>query len=655
MNQLDIKLQRNVRASELLVFLFAILFSGFAAAGSLGVDGLTVNGRLKIATSHLYDLEDGSETGPQNYLAEIKAAWRPNRNVTLIGNFWYRGDLAPDNTEFTEPNGGLKNPLLGPPFPSSPFIVNTDSCNFTASIYCSKSSGIRSFDDFDDEVIREFSLKFRDPKRRYTFKIGKFQRGWGQSDGLRLLDILHAQDLRERFAFRDSDELRIPAWMISADFNFKRMGIAKPFEALGMKRPVLEVNWVPEVRHSAIGLNNPTPSGRDASGAFGLPWPDFVDRGFAHQSGWGAVGFGAVTHDREFDDFESSEAEISARLKFEALGGTATINVFSGKQDLPIVEMLGATVHVGSGFNDPSAAIANVPVDHATLIAALWAPNGALGPAINPNGVPGLQTGGYLPYLRAFAAGVGGIESPLTTLTGGGCADPFNGVAGLGCSVSVDVLLDYTYDQEVVGFSFTRDMGDFMAFGPKNTSPSLRLEMSFERDKPFNRSVVENPFNPSQLEMGAVANFVSPGSSIVERDVTSTMIGFDYPLWIPGWDGQEKSIFTSFQFFNIHTEDADHLMAQAPYGFSEVEKNQNYVTFLWQGNFDNGRLFMEGLFIRDFDNKGTFYRQRVDLNYFGNSIRPRIEWMYFDGRKETAPIGIFDDKDFIEFSLTYQF
>ncbi|HIE86233.1 MAG: DUF1302 family protein [bacterium] len=633
-----------------LLVLLGLIVSAPVSALDIDVKGLTVDGRLKAGYSVLYDLEQGSDDGPQNYLSEIKATYRPNRNLTLIGNLWVRGQA--NDPDFVERTGGLKNLFAGPPFPSGSFQHGASNCNLQAREFCAPNDELDIFDDFDDEVIRELSLKYKDSKRRYTFKVGKFQRGWGQSDGLRLLDILHAQDLRERFVFKDTDEIRIPAWMISADFNFSKMGIAAPFEAIGMKRPVLEVNIIPEVRHSEVLVNNPTTSDATDGGTFGLPWPDFSDIGLPHQSGLGAVAFGAKLDVIEMDDFD--EPEVGVRLKFESLGGTMTLNAFYGRQDLPIVKMRGATVHVGSGVNDPAGSVANVEVDHATLLAALWLPDFANPTATSPTaGNPS----GYLPYLRGAAGKSPLTTSPLTLLTGGGCNDPVNdpGGTGLECSVSVHIDLDFTYRQKLVGASFTRDMGDFVSFGPKGTSPSMRIELSHEFDKPFNQSVVQNPFFAAQSEKGAVANFVSPSASIVERDVTSLMMGFDYPLWVPGWAGQQKSIFTSFQWFNLHTEDADNLMAQAPYGTTEVETNQNYVTFLWSAPLDNQRLVLEGLFIRNIDGHGTSYRQRIDFNYFGGHWRPRLEIQHFSGRAEVAPIGIFDDKDFIELSITYQF
>jgi hypothetical protein len=134
------------------------------------------------------------------------------------------------------------------------------------------------------------------------------------------------------------------------------------------------------------------------------------------------------------------------------------------------------------------------------------------------------------------------------------------------------------------------------------------------------------------------------------------MIGFDFPLWVPGWDTQAKSIFTSLQLFDIYTHNSDQgLLQQSPYAFTEVQDHQNFLTFAWNAPLDNQRLVFDGLYIRDFQGSGDFYRQRIDFNYFGDSWRPRVEIMHFSGEKENAPIGTFQNSDYVEVSLTYQF
>ncbi|MBL4743424.1 MAG: hypothetical protein JKX87_02110 [Cycloclasticus sp.] len=639
-----------------------------AFAIDTGIKGLTQSGRIKVGASVLYDLkQDGNKLGPSNWLIESKTTYRPSRTWTFIGNFWLRGDLSTHATSYQSTNSGLTSPVPTPngtggiAFTDNlPFELGTNSCG--VGKLCTFNDELTLLDDWED-VIRELSIKYRDKKGRYTIKVGKFQRGWGESDGIRLIDVLHAQDLRERFAFKDSDELRIPALMLSTDFNLTKLGMAAPFEALGMHRPTFEFNFVPEVHHSKFLINNPAPTEKESGGgAFALPWPNTLDP----VSGSGFVGFAFETPESEAHNLSFSDAEYSMRLKFETLGGVATLNAFYGMQDLPVLKLRGLDLYIGDGLNGANG---GVPAAHFSASDTEAIVHGA---------------GGYLDWLRGLASGAP-IPSPLALATSGlgigagACADvpvAFGGAGfGIGtsaCSVTAQVELDYNYRQMLVGFTFTRDLSDFMKFGRKNSSPSVRLEVSHEFDHPFNRSVVDpgelqpttlGPLPPGLFDASAKINEFGSGAlavistrAITKSDITSTMVGFDFPFWVPGWDSQEKSIFTSMQIFDIYTHDSDKgLMVQAPYAFSEVADHQNYMTFLWSMPLDSQRLIVEGLYIADFTNQANFYRQRIDFNYFGDSWRPRLEWMHFDGTQESAPIGIFNNSDFVELSLTYQF
>lgn len=617
-----------------------------AAAVDTGVEGLTLDGRLKQGVSVAYDLEGQSDkSGPANYVAEVKSTYSPTRDLTFIGNFWLRGDLSTDKGRIMAPRGGLSNPLsTSPDFAGNyPMALDRKHCNSEDANpnkrFCADSSELKALDKSED-VIRELSVKYSDPDNRYSVKFGKFQRGWGQSDGLRVLDVLHAQDLRERFAFKDSDELRIPALMLGTDFNLTQMGVAAPFEALGMHRPTFEFNIVPEVFHSKFIINNPTPSDRSSGGIFGLPWPTLND---PKAGGRGLVGIGANLNDvsRDPDKLSLKDAEYSARIKFETLGGEGTINLFYGWQDLPVVKFKSADLIVGSNSNNPNAPGAvKIPAPFGFPLSPLMA-SLFVGP------------GTYLPILRGGVPPLGPGGALCAALAG-----------GAPCSANFNFDLDYDYRQKMAGFSFARDLSDTMSFGPKNTSPTVRLEAAYEFDKPFNRSAplmdgaaIPAPFTfPSSIETGTPALTVFPKDAITKSDVLSTMIGFDYPLWIPGWDTQQKSIFTSFQFFNIYTRKANEgLLAQAPYAYTKVVKNQQYATFLWNAPIMGERLVLEGLLIKDLEKTGYYYRQRADFNFWGAQWRPRIEWMHFSGEAESAPYGIFKHSDFVEISLTYQF
>jgi hypothetical protein len=560
--------------------------------------------------------------------------------------------LSSQFTSYDSPNGGLPDQVNGAIVPGTGAFTqnanfNLNSSNCSGNAYCAEMDDeLEVLKDWED-IVRELSVKYRDRKGRFSVKAGRFQRGWGQSDGLRLMDVLHAQDLRQRFAFTDSDELRLPALMVSADFNFRKLGIDGPFKAIGMKNPSLEINFVPEVQTSNFIINNPTPGDETSGGIFGLDWADVND---TTENGPGLVGLGFNLYDNKPNRLSLTDAEWSMRLKFGALGGSATINAFYGQQDLPVSKLLGSTLIIGDGTNNPNAAGAfTLPTFDAATTEAI---------------VHG--QGGYLDWLRSvdnFAkTGAAPLGSPLTLLAG--CDDPLTpAVEGPACSINGEVELDYDYRQLMVGFTFARDLSDFIRIGRKGSAPTVRLEMSHEFDRPFNRSRVNpgatfGPFDGSFAGevTGSGALAVEASRNIVKEDITSTMIGFDFPLWVPGWESQDKSIFTSLQLFDIYTHNSDQgLLQQSPYAFTEIQDHQNFVTFAWNAPLDNQRLVLDGLYIRDFQGSGDYYRQRIDFNYFGDSWRPRVEIAHFSGNKESAPIGTFNNSDYVEVSLTYQF
>ena len=610
------------------------VLAALSAGNAAAVEGENweMSGRVKQGFALAYDLPDQvAGLGPSNFLAETSLSATPTDNILLSGRFWIRGDWYPRiGDDITV--GGIQN-FTAPPF-TSEFGYNLRGGNGINNYpglpapFGNNSKQIECLCNFNDDIIRDLSIKYTDPKRRYSIKVGKFQVGWGQSDGIRLLDVLNAQDLRERSVLRDAEDLRIPAWTVATKLKLWKLGMGKPFEAVGMKRPSLEFVFIPEVYHSRFIVNNPTPSNSTSGGLFGFPFPELRDP----VSGLGMPFIGANLSEKTPSDFSFSDAEFALRLGFEALGAQWTLNGFYGQQDVPVVEFTGLDVVVGNAFSDPSQAVATVPLTLAESVGAIHGP------------------GGYMDFLRSLTTAPGTVAFPLTAF-GFDCADPLTG-APPDCSVNGNFDLNYDYRQKMVGFSMTRDMME-LKFGRKDVSPVLRVEMTYEFDKPFNSNLVPTGFG--SLESGTPALTTDPAVAIVERDVWSTMIGVDYFLWVPFWESQRKSIFTSLQFFNIRTEDADNLLAQAPYAFVGVPTNHNYLTFLWNLELMEERLFIEGLSIWDFENDGFIHRQRIDFNFFGNNIRPRFEWITASGDRGSVPAGLLRNSDIVELSLTVQF
>jgi hypothetical protein len=592
-----------------------------------------VGGRVKQGLGFNFDGfgDDSTGVGPSQYVLELQAEWTPNNNITIIGDLWLRGDWfydlddgdarAPALQDFGSPESGFRDRFS--------MQTSRDGSLMLPDPFGASGNELRRLDDFDDEILREFSIRFTNDEDSLSLKLGKFQRGWGQADGLRLLDILNAQDLRQRTFFADTDEIRIPAWTAAITADLKQLGLGAPFEALGMKNPSLEIVYIPEVRHSEFVVNNPSPSDQTSGGSFGFPFPQLVDG----QSGFGMPFLGARLSERQVENWENEE--IGVRLKFGAFGGEATLNGFYGYQDLPVVVNTGATLHIGSFINDPAASVANVPLDLPTTIGAIHAP------------------GQYVDFLQSLAAGTAAPgDYPLIPF---GCLDILDpGAGGLPCSVTADFELDYTERQKTLGFSFSRDMSE-LKFGRKQVSPVLRLEATYEFDKAFNRRVINDPFIPGQVAIGTPALIGTKADTVTHRDQISTLVGFDFNVWVPGWTTQRSSIFVTSQFFNIHTQDHKDLLFQAPYSLLDVEEDQQYFTQTYAIGLLNDKVTLGGLAIWDISKDAFAYRQRVDYAAFQNTVLTRIEIGTFTGDTEEGLLALYKQSDYVELSLSYQF
>ncbi len=620
MNNTTLKLSiQSVSRLKKLISLASISLAALVFIAPAYAEDFWFGGRIKAGTGVFYDrLDDTSGQGPSQFLLELQAEWSPNDNVTVIGDVWLRGDRfydlddgefrAPAFQNFTSPQSAFRDRFS--------MSTSSNGSHLFPDPFGASGKEQELLDDFDDEILRELSIRFTNDEGTVAVKIGKFQRGWGQADGLRLLDILNAQDLRQRTLLADTDEIRIPAWTIAFTAEISN-GVS------------LELIYIPEVRHSEFVINNPTPSSQTSGGAFGFPFPQIIEG----QTGFGMPLLGAHLTEREVEDWDNEE--VGARLKFGAFGGEATLNVFYGYQDLPVVVLTGATLHVGSFINDPAASVANVPLDVPTTIGAIHAP------------------GQYVDFLQSLAGGTAAPgDFPLIPF---GCLDILNPAAGgFPCSVTAGFELDYTERQKTVGFSFTRDMSEWK-FGPKNVSPVLRLEVAHEFDKAFNRQVIKDPFIPGLLAKGTPALIGTKADTVTHRDQTSILIGFDYNMWLSGWKSQRSSIFVTSQFFNIKTKDHKNLMFQAPYALLDVEENQQYFTQTYTFGLRNDNVILDGLAVWDLSKDGFAYRQRVTFSAMGNQLIPRIEIGTFDGDTEEGLLALYKDSDYVEFSLTYQF
>lgn len=125
------------------------------------------------------------------------------QKADILIKFDVRGDL-PADVRYTF------IPKLVLAIDSELYIDDPDESNY------SKFNGPLLADRYGLMELSEAYVDF-DGRKGY-WRVGKQQVVWGQADGLKVLDVVNPQDLRE-FNLSDFEDSRIPLWMINAEFN----------------------------------------------------------------------------------------------------------------------------------------------------------------------------------------------------------------------------------------------------------------------------------------------------------------------------------------------------------------------------------------------------------------------------------------------------
>ena len=143
-----------------LVCLATLLFVAPAYA-----EDFWFGGRIKVGTGAYIDRLDDSSNGqgPSQFLLELQAEWSPNNNVTVIGDVWLRGDrfYDLDDGEFRAP--AMQNFTS----PQSAFLdrfsmsTSSDGTYLFPDPFGASGKENELLDDFDDEILRELSIRLR--------------------------------------------------------------------------------------------------------------------------------------------------------------------------------------------------------------------------------------------------------------------------------------------------------------------------------------------------------------------------------------------------------------------------------------------------------------------------------------------------------------
>ncbi|PIP09176.1 MAG: hypothetical protein COX51_00105 [Syntrophobacteraceae bacterium CG23_combo_of_CG06-09_8_20_14_all_50_8] len=172
-----------------LVFGLAVLWLGGLAFSAYGFaplfdDRLSISGYVQNQSSYRVGGDHDQLVSSENRLqVEVDAKLHPN--VTVYGVF--RGiydaayDLRHDSDRWCRDYAGSRD------------ILSTEAS------------------------LREFYTDIA--LGRWDFRIGKQQVVWGETDGLRLMDIINPLDMRRQFSSRDWRDIRIPLTMVKAVYG----------------------------------------------------------------------------------------------------------------------------------------------------------------------------------------------------------------------------------------------------------------------------------------------------------------------------------------------------------------------------------------------------------------------------------------------------
>ena len=93
----------------------------------------------------------------------------------------------------------------------------------------------KDLDDFNGSNIREVFVDLVIPP--FSFRVGRQQVVWGETDNFRALDILNPIDLSWHWSQEPWEDIRIPLWMVRGIYDIGKIG---PFE-----ETFIESVWIP--------------------------------------------------------------------------------------------------------------------------------------------------------------------------------------------------------------------------------------------------------------------------------------------------------------------------------------------------------------------------------------------------------------------------
>lgn len=382
-------------------------------------------------------------------------------------------------------------------------ICTTPGCNtIRQGLYTSLSSEGRNALAFESN-LREVYIDFSLSEAPISFRVGRQQVIWGESDQFRLMDIINPLDTTWHLQQEEWDKIRIPLWLVKMIYDAGDIGpFTNSFAELvwnpGDFQPGNKVEFLPAPW--AVPVANPVRAGQVQLGSTTQPvffTPLFDLQGTNFRQG-------------KFSRNVADASEVGLRLH--------------SVTDIPYINMQGVefTLNYYWGRSRGIGAVAGSP----------------FGLDIQKVVVPNIGN-----TANAFRQNPNDPSSPPATLSG--VRAPV---------YPADVTAEFVFPYSHI-FGLTGNW-----FEGNYTNTVFRLETAYQIDAPFQTASLNDRAPILQASFpGACDHGPNPPSCMVRpgnqaplgytnRDVWAGMVGFDRPTWIK-WLNPRTTWFITGQFF----------------------------------------------------------------------------------------------------------
>ena len=451
-------------------------------------------------------------------------------------------------------------------------------------------------DDFSD-IVRELYATYTTDWLQV--RAGRQQIGWGEADGLRVMDVINPLDLR-RGPFYDTQgysQVRIPKWLIKTELYPQAMGpvsdIALQFvlnpgdnrEQQQLQLPdyvdAHVLGW-----NTALGENSPYYGQESVSipnnaGVWAVETPNYHVAPFQ---------FNFKKRDDSFDN-----AEFGSRLAFNISGTSMTLNYWNGFGHEHLFDFQKLDYHP-RGISLPVAADGSgnpvfVPV---AIYADFWYPRVEYA---------GLTANREIEWL-----------SKLLRIN----TNPVLRCEGL-----------YSFDQQLQSTETPQVAHPFLGLAPTDIfkiheSDQIRGMIGF--DWP--------------IRIG----FINPKKNIF----ISGQYFHIYTVDMPG--GTDSGLFPG----TTASQGSRLTLDGSPYKTLTLGRNQSFCTLLLMTDYMNEKIAPSVLYVQDLSNGSCWVKSELAFKV-GDHWRPSVRYLYVDGGYQDSAFSVYRKRDEAVLQIEYQF